>query len=138
MLRKTMTPLQLIQNIKRRSIVRNTMILLAAITLSTAVATDTLAAGRGDGGGPRGGHVGDGFRRPFLNSVPSVPPPVFNRSSPYTVPTSPETHVSPASPGSGFSNDFHNPLRRGVTTGFFLVTLEPARLIRKLSGEVKN
>jgi hypothetical protein len=105
MLRKTMTPLQLIQNIKRRSILRNTMILLAAITLSTAVATDTLAAGRGDGGGPRGGHVGDGFRRPFLNSVPSVPPPVFNRSSPYTVPTSPETPVSPASPGSVFGND---------------------------------
>jgi hypothetical protein len=39
---------------------------------------------------------------PLLNSVPSMPPPIFNPSSPYTVPPSPETPVSPASPGSVF------------------------------------
>jgi hypothetical protein len=71
-----------------------------------AVATDALAAGHGGGGGGRfgGGHMGGGFRRPLLESVPSIPPPIFNPSTPYTVPASPETPVSPASPGSVFGN----------------------------------
>jgi hypothetical protein len=71
-----------------------------------AVATDALAAGHGDGGGGRfgGGHMRGGFRGPLLESVPSIPPPIFNPSSPYTVPASPETPVSPASPGSVFGN----------------------------------
>jgi hypothetical protein len=69
-----------------------------------AVATDALAAGHGGGGGGGfgGGHMGGGFRGPLLESVPSMPPPVFNPSSPYTVPASPETPVSPGSPGSIF------------------------------------
>ena len=96
--------MHLIKKIEQRSIARNAVILLAAITLSIAVATDGLAAGRGGrgGGGLRGGHIGGGFRGPLLNSVPSMPPPIFNPSSPYTVHPSPETPVSPASPGSVF------------------------------------
>jgi len=98
--------MHLIQNIKQRSIARNAMIILAAITLGTAAATDALAAGHGGrgGGGFRNGHMVRGFRGPLLNSVPSMPPPVFNPSSPYTVPQSGETPVSPASPGSIFGN----------------------------------
>ena len=78
----------------------------AALLVGTmAVATDALAAGHGGGGGGfGGGHMGGRFRRPLLESVPSIPPPVFNPSSPYTVPASPETPVSPASPGSVFGN----------------------------------
>ena len=57
--------MHLIQNIKQKSILRATMILLAAITLGTAVATDALAAGHGGGGhgGGFGGgaHMGGGF-----------------------------------------------------------------------------
>jgi hypothetical protein len=71
-----------------------------------AFATDSLAAGHGGGGGGRfgGGHMGGGFRGPLLESVPSIPPPIFNPSTPYTVPAAPETPVSPASPGSVFGN----------------------------------
>jgi hypothetical protein len=39
---------------------------------------------------------------PLLDRVPSMPPPIFNPSSPYTVPQTRETPVSPASPGSIF------------------------------------
>jgi hypothetical protein len=38
------------------------------------------------------------------NQAPSMPPPVFNPSTPYTAPTTPEVPVSPASPGSVFGN----------------------------------
>jgi hypothetical protein len=41
---------------------------------------------------------------PVLDRAPSMPPPVFNPSSTYTVPQSPETAVSPASPGSVFGS----------------------------------
>lgn len=98
-----------IQNIKRKSNAHYAMILLAAIALSTAVVTHALAAGRGggghgSGGGFGGGHIGGGFRGPVLDRVPSMPSPVFNSSSPYTLPQSRETPVSPASPGSIFGN----------------------------------
>ena len=71
-----------------------------------AVATDALAAGHGGGGGGRfgGGHMGRGVGGPWLNNVPSLPAPIFNPSTPYTVPSSRETPVSPASPGSVFGN----------------------------------
>jgi len=213
--------MQLVQNIKQKSMPRNAMILFAAITIGTVVATDVLAAGRGDGGGHigaafGGGHTGGGFVSgrtagdhlggpggnfhgtrmgdgfhdghhsfrehfgaglysyagsggrsgpatdpaaqhhligskgiamhtgrfertapsmfflaacvgffgacaaaipaphaqgtnrplsappPLLDRVPSMPPPIFNPSSPYTVPQTRETPVSPASPGSIF------------------------------------
>jgi len=95
------------QIIKQKSLVRHTLILLAAITLGAAVATDALAAGRGGGGGHGGGfgagHMSGGFRGPVPGRVPSSTPH-FNSSSPYIVPQSPETPVSPASPGSIFDN----------------------------------
>jgi hypothetical protein len=43
--------MQLVQNIKQKSMPRNAMILFAAITIGTVVATDVLAAGRRGGGG---------------------------------------------------------------------------------------
>ena len=59
--------MHLIKKIEQRSIARNAVFLLAAITLSVAVATDGLAAGRGGrgGGGLRGGHIRGGFRGPL-------------------------------------------------------------------------
>jgi hypothetical protein len=78
----------------------------AATLLAGMVATDAVAAGHagGSASGIASGHGGQ-FRGPLLNSTPSLPPPVFNPSSPYTVAPSPETPVSPASPGSIFGND---------------------------------
>jgi hypothetical protein len=95
-----------IQKIKKRSILGNTMIVLVATALGAAAVTDALAAGRSGGGGFRGGFRGGYIGRggPLLNSVPSAPAPIFNPSSPYTVSPSPETPVSPASPGSIFGN----------------------------------
>jgi hypothetical protein len=78
------------------------MTVLAAIAFSAAVATDALAAGR-DSGGHGAGHIGGGFRGSSPDRIPSTPP-AFNPSSPYTVPQSHETPVSPASPGSVFGN----------------------------------
>jgi hypothetical protein len=43
--------MHLIQHIKQKPIARETMILLAAITLGIAVETNALAAGHGGGGG---------------------------------------------------------------------------------------
>jgi hypothetical protein len=61
--------MHLIQKVRRKSIAYNTLTLFAAIALSTAVATDALAAGNGRGshGAARGfesGHIGDEFRTP--------------------------------------------------------------------------
>ena len=53
--------MHLIQNIKQKSLARNTMVLLAAIMLGTAVATDALAAGHGGGGGHAGGFGGGAY-----------------------------------------------------------------------------
>ena len=60
--------MDLIKNIKRKSIARNTIMFLAAITVGAAVATDALAAGHvggagghGGGGGFGGGHISGGF-----------------------------------------------------------------------------
>jgi uncharacterized membrane protein len=96
------------RNNKRNSVARSTMILLAAMTLSTAVATDALAAGRGGGGiggGTHGGgHMGGRFRGPLVDSIPAMPGPTFNSSTPYTVPQARETPVSPGSPGSVFGD----------------------------------
>jgi hypothetical protein len=49
------------------------------------------------------GAMGGGFHGgPFMGDTVSTPSPIFNPSSGYTVSTSPETPVSPASPGSIF------------------------------------
>jgi|ERR1700687_5602126 hypothetical protein len=45
---------------------------------------------------------------PLLDRAPSMPPPAFNPSSPYTVPQSRESPVSPASPGSLFGSSPSN------------------------------
>jgi hypothetical protein len=103
--------MHLFRNMKRNSVARSAMILFAALTLSTAVVTDALAAGHGGGigGGVHGsvhggGHMGRGFRGPFVDSVPATPGPTFNSSAPYTVPQARETPVSPGSPGSVFGD----------------------------------
>jgi uncharacterized membrane protein len=99
--------MQLPRNLKRNFVARSTMILFAALTLSTAVATDALAAGHGGGrigGGTHIGHMGRGFRGPLVDSIPAAPGPTFNPSSPYTVPQAGETPVSPGSPGSVFGD----------------------------------
>ena len=66
--------MHLIQYIKQKSLARNTMILLAAIMLGTAVATDALAAGHGGGGGHAGGfgggaHMGGGGSAGAISAV---------------------------------------------------------------------
>jgi hypothetical protein len=91
--------MQLIQTIRRKSVTRNTMIVLAAIALGAAAATHALAAGPNGGvagtAGHGGGHTAGGSGGASPGAVPSMPPPVFNPSSPYTVRQSPETPVSP-------------------------------------------
>jgi hypothetical protein len=89
--------MQFTRNITHQT--RGAIIVLAAMALSTAMATDALAAGHGGGG-----HMGGRFRGPIVESVPAMPAPVFNPSTPYTVPQGRETPVSPASPGSVFGN----------------------------------
>jgi hypothetical protein len=86
---------------------RNFGVLAVAALLTCMTVASALAAGRGGFGI---GAVGTGsgaaaFRSgaPFIGSVPSTPP-VFNPSTPYTVPQAPEQSVSPASPGSIFGN----------------------------------
>jgi hypothetical protein len=73
---------------------RNLVILTAAVLLAGMVATDALAAGHGS-------HIGGRFGVPLTNSAPMASP-IYNPSTPYTVPQSPEVSVSPASPGSLF------------------------------------
>lgn len=88
--------MQLLQSIKRKCVAGNVLIVLTAITLNAATATGGLAAGLSVGdaaaGGHGGGHIVGGFSG--ASPVPSSPP-IFNPSTPYTVPQSPETPVSP-------------------------------------------
>ena len=90
---------------------RNAMILLAIVGFGMAVPARALGAGLGatgptvahPGGGNQGGQSGSAFPAQRIERVPSMPP-VFNQSTPYTVPQSPERPVSPASPGSIFGD----------------------------------
>jgi hypothetical protein len=96
------------EDVRQTSRMRNAMILLAIVMLGTVMATHAFAAGRMGGGldgGFRGAHMSHGFQPPILNEAPTMPAPIFNPSDPFTVPQSPETTVSPASPGSVFGND---------------------------------
>jgi hypothetical protein len=77
---------------------RNLVLLTAAVFLAGMVATDALAAGHGRFGA---GHFGGRFGVPLTNSAPTVSP-IYNPSTPYTVPQPPEVSVSPAIPGSVF------------------------------------
>jgi hypothetical protein len=74
---------------------RNLVALAVAALLAGSVATNALAAEHG------GGHMGGRFGAPLIGSAPMTSP-IFNPSTPYTVPQSPEVGVSPASPGSLF------------------------------------
>jgi hypothetical protein len=77
-------------------------ILAVAVAVMLGLAT-TGGAALARSGGFGGDHIGSGFRGgPYLGDTTSTPSPIFNPSSGYTVPTSPEAPVSPASPGSIF------------------------------------
>jgi hypothetical protein len=91
--------MQSLQSINRKSAILDTMIVVAAIILGASGATGALAAGSGAGGagagGHGGGHMAGGSSGASPNATPSIPPPIFNPSTPYTVTQSPETPVSP-------------------------------------------
>jgi hypothetical protein len=74
---------------------RNLVALAVAALLAGTVATNALAAGHG------GGHMGGRFGEPPIGNAPMTSP-IYNPSTPYTVPQSPEVGVSPASHGSLF------------------------------------
>ena len=90
------------EQIKRRQVMKtqaNKRILAIAAAGTFGLATTGVAALARVGGD----HMGGGFRGgPYLGDTTSTPSPIFNPSSGYTVPTSPEAPVSPASPGSIF------------------------------------
>jgi hypothetical protein len=89
------------RHLNQNSAIRNVVMILAAIAIGTAAASVALAA---DHGGARGAaHMRGNFGGPPSNPLPSTPP-IFNPSSPNTMPQAPETPVSPASPGSVFGN----------------------------------
>jgi hypothetical protein len=77
-------------------------ILAIAAAAMIAIATSGTAALARGGDGFGGGHMGGGFHGgPYMGGAISTPP-IFNPSSGYTVPTSPEAPVSPDSAGSVF------------------------------------
>jgi hypothetical protein len=87
------------------SFARSAIVLFTLVMFETALAPFAIAAERGPAGIPAGAgsqsnHIG-GFDRP-LDRAPA--PPMFNQSTPYTAPQSPERSVSPASPGSVFGD----------------------------------
>jgi hypothetical protein len=100
------SPHNLQQTIKRRQVMKthaHRKILAVAAAVMLGLAT-TGGAALARSGGFGGDHIGGGFRGggPYLGDTTSTPSPIFNPSSGYTVPTSPEAPVSPASPGSIF------------------------------------
>jgi hypothetical protein len=81
-------------------------LIVPLVTLMMSVpisAAEVLAAGS-SGAAWAHARVHRGMTAPLFNQAPSMPPPVFNPSTPYTVPATPEVPVSPASPGSVFGN----------------------------------
>jgi hypothetical protein len=78
-------------------------LLVAANLLSATAAPAVLArpVATGTHGHTR---VHSGVGAPLFNQAPSLPPPIFNPSTPYTAPVAPEVPVSPASPGSVFGS----------------------------------
>jgi hypothetical protein len=81
------------------------LLLLAGIVLGTVVAKGVLAAERGLTNVPAPGISKQSHRRfrPSPRARRALPP-VFNQSSPYTVPQSLERPGSPARPGSVFGD----------------------------------
>jgi hypothetical protein len=81
--------------------IHSKILAIAAAAMIAMAASGSPALARGVGGFG-GGLMGGGFHGgPYLGGAISTPP-IFNPSSGYTVPTSPEAPVSPASPGSVF------------------------------------
>jgi hypothetical protein len=89
---------------RKRRIVAKLMMGSAAGLLSASLATEVLATGTSAAATHHSGRVHKGLGTPLFNQAPSMPPPVLNPSTPYTVPATPEVPVSPASPGSVFGN----------------------------------
>jgi hypothetical protein len=88
---------------KEKHIAGKLTLLTVAALLSATPAT--AASARPVGTGAHGhARVHRGVSGPLFNQAPSMPPPIFNPSTPYTVPVAPEVPVSPASPGSVFGN----------------------------------
>jgi hypothetical protein len=81
---------------------RKAIAIAAVVMLGLTTAGGTALARNGSFSG---GHIGGGFQGgPYMGDTTSTPSPIFNPSSGYTVPTSPEAPVSPASPGSIFQH----------------------------------
>jgi len=97
------------QRVARKLTVGKLTVLAGAILLSATAVTDVLAAGRIGAGVHGRAHVHRGVGAPLFNQAPLLPPPIFNPSTPYTAPVTPEVPVSPASPGSVFGNGTSNP-----------------------------
>ena len=77
---------------------RNFVALAVAALLAGTVATSALPAGHGRAPGR---YLGGRFGQPLIGSAPMTSP-IYNPSTPYTAPQSPEVGISPASPGSLF------------------------------------
>jgi hypothetical protein len=93
--------MRFLPQVKRRTTIRNIVIVLAAIMIGTAAASNALAAGRSQARGA--GHTRGMYGGPITSPPPSMTPN-FNPSYRYVVPQGPETPVSPASPGSVFGD----------------------------------
>lgn len=79
-------------------------VLSVASLVSVAISATEVLAASSSAAIPGHVRVHRGMGVPLYNQAPSMPPPVFNPSTPYTAPTTPEVPVSPASPGSVFGN----------------------------------
>jgi hypothetical protein len=90
---------------RRRGMIRKRALLLGAVLLGAMPsASGVLAANAPVAATHNQSRVHRGGGVSLYNQAPSMPPPVFNPSTPYTAPTTPEVPVSPASPGSVFGN----------------------------------
>jgi len=93
----------------KRKLIAGKLTLFVTATLLSATAAIAVLA-RPVGTGAHGyARVHRGVSGPLFNQAPSLPPPIFNPSTPFTAPVAPEVPVSPASPGSVFGNGPSNP-----------------------------
>jgi hypothetical protein len=91
--------MRFLPQVKQRTTIRNIVVVLAAIMIGAAAASDALAASHSQARGA--GHTRGLYGGPIISPPPSMTPN-FNPSYRYVVPQEPETPVSPASPGSVF------------------------------------
>jgi hypothetical protein len=93
----------------KRSLAGKLVMLSVASLVSVATSATEVPAASSSAAVQGQARVHRGMAAPLYNQAPynqapSMPPPVFNPSTPYTAPTTPEVPVSPASPGSVFGN----------------------------------